>query len=674
MADIFLSYSRDDLATARRFASAFEREGLSVWWDQTLNPGEAFDEVTERALEEARAVVVLWSKHSVDSRWVRAEATQANSNGTLVPVMIGPCKRPIMFELTQTADLSRWKGNAKDPAWQSFLASVQRQTGTTDPVTSAREIESQSTGSRNRLGPATIAVALAAVLLAVGGGLWALTRHPGNSAQTHPDGQGALPADAGEAAQEVTLAILPFVNMSSDPEQEYFSDGLTEEILNQLTQFKDLRVIGRTSSFSFKGKDEDPREVGAKLGATNLLEGNVRKSGESLRITAKLIRSKDGTQLWSETYARQLVDIFDVQEDIAKSVAAALHVALAPGQSGTATGGTTNLKAYDLYLLARSIARNGNFQGSATTTAALEQAVALDPDFSNAWALLSSTYVSSWDNPAPLPYDEAELHRRTSVALVHALELAPNSPLTLIAAGMASMRDREWLESERRFRRALEIAPEDYDSNFIFAWFLTTVGRAKDSVAFYERARRKEPLVAQPSFMLTEVYSAMSDDENLEKELDTLRSLGGETGAIYGFALMRALAKRDRPVLEQLLANDSSAEGAKLRHGLADPSFALVQLRELYEDPANRGRVFPMSIVAHWATFFGDEKLALQALGDLGPSLDIFVIWRPDLAPVRRLPEFKDIVRDLGLVDYWRATGNWGEFCKPVGKDDFECH
>jgi Tol biopolymer transport system component len=126
MPDLFLSYSREDQAVARRFAEGFERAGLSVWWDQSLNPGEAFDQVTERALDEASAVIVLWSKASVSSRWVRAEATQANTAGRLLPVMVESCKRPIMFELTHTADLSEWQGNAQDAAWQTFVASVRR--------------------------------------------------------------------------------------------------------------------------------------------------------------------------------------------------------------------------------------------------------------------------------------------------------------------------------------------------------------------------------------------------------------------------------------------------------------------------------------------------------------------------------------------------------------------
>jgi len=126
MADVFLSYSRADQEVARRFAEALQAAGLEVWWDVGLATGEAYDRVTEEALMSARAVVVLWSKTSVDSRWVRAEATQGDRNGTLVPVMIEDCKRPVMFELVQTADLTRWKGKASDPAWQAFLADVRR--------------------------------------------------------------------------------------------------------------------------------------------------------------------------------------------------------------------------------------------------------------------------------------------------------------------------------------------------------------------------------------------------------------------------------------------------------------------------------------------------------------------------------------------------------------------
>jgi Tol biopolymer transport system component len=153
MPDIFLSYSREDQAVARRFAEAFERAGLSVWWDQALSPGEAFDQVTEQALEDARAVIVLWSKASVQSRWVRAEATQANAAGTLMPVMIEDCKRPIMFELTHTAELSQWKGNTDDAVWQAFVAKVRRlvqKGGSTGSTSAATTVLAEDGDSRRQ--------------------------------------------------------------------------------------------------------------------------------------------------------------------------------------------------------------------------------------------------------------------------------------------------------------------------------------------------------------------------------------------------------------------------------------------------------------------------------------------------------------------------------------------
>ena len=345
MPDIFLSYTRDDLPTARRFVAGFEREGLSVWWDQTLNAGEAYDNVTEKALKEAKAVVVLWSTKSVDSRWVRAEATQADRNKTLVPAMIEPCTRPIMFELTHTADLSHWNGDSGDEAWQAYLAGVKRFVGKGVPETLSSPAASSSSGRSKHTGVRVVAIALA-VLLLVGAAWWVLERRGGES---------AAPA----AVAEVTLAVLPFANLSSDPEQEYFSDGLTEELLNQLAPVKSLRLTGRTSSFSFKGKNEDLRVIGKKLGVDNLLEGSVRKEGRNLRITTQLINSKDGSHLWSKTYDHELSGVFALQEEIAKDVTKALRIRLDVSDLPRSKGGTTNVEAYDKYLRAMDTMRAG---------------------------------------------------------------------------------------------------------------------------------------------------------------------------------------------------------------------------------------------------------------------------------------------------------------------------
>ncbi len=243
MPDVFLSYSREDLATARLFADGFQREGLSVWWDQSLDPGEAFDEVTEKALHEAGAVVVLWSRKSVASRWVRAEATQANNGRKLCPVMIEPCKRPIMFELTQTAELSGWKGDATDHTWQAFLAGVQRMVARdasrhAAPATVAGAGATTVLSRRRRF----VAVAAGGFAVLIAGVLLFHGR------TTAPSVDASAPAPAQTALAKPRIAILPFHNLSPDPDNAFFADGMHEEVLSALSNgAPGLEVISRTT-------------------------------------------------------------------------------------------------------------------------------------------------------------------------------------------------------------------------------------------------------------------------------------------------------------------------------------------------------------------------------------------------------------------------------------------
>jgi hypothetical protein len=275
MPDIFLSYTRDDQATARRFAEGLAVEGFNVWWDQALDPGEAYDEVTEKALEGASAVIVLWSKTSVASRWVRAEATTADRLGTLVPVMIEPCKRPIMFELRQSADLSGWSGDIQDARWRAFVESLRRVTGRgqaangqiASPIESAAG--SPATGFSIR-SHALLWGALAAVLLMAGAGaLWLLRDRNEATPQLSPS-----PATTSAAATQVrtTIAVMPFANLTNDPQKEYFSDGIADELIRDFgRRVPGLRVAARSSSFAFKGKNEDVRQIAEKLGVDAVL-------------------------------------------------------------------------------------------------------------------------------------------------------------------------------------------------------------------------------------------------------------------------------------------------------------------------------------------------------------------------------------------------------------------
>ncbi len=206
MPDIFLSYNREDQARAKLFAEAFEHQGFKVWWDVGLRTGEAYDEVTETALRTAKAVVVLWSKKSVVSRWVRAEATLADRNKTLLPCMIEVCERPIMFELTQTAELGHWNGDGDDGAWVAFLTDVRRFV--------AKE-------AAPAIGVPTTPLAAPTVQE---------TLKPGQS--------GSAPS----------LAVLPFTNRSGQAEDEVFAEGMVEDVISALSQGVNVRVLGATAT------------------------------------------------------------------------------------------------------------------------------------------------------------------------------------------------------------------------------------------------------------------------------------------------------------------------------------------------------------------------------------------------------------------------------------------
>jgi TolB-like protein len=673
--DIFISYSRDDQATARRFAEGFEREGFSVWWDQALDPGDAYDHVTEKALKEAKAVAVLWSTKSVESRWVRAEATLANRNQTLLPAMIEACERPIMFELTHTVDLSHWRGDPKDREWQTYIAGVRKfvQKDAPATLTPARPV----VGRAKKVSSTAITVAVATLVVA-GVLLWALNRAPGSAAKLATD-SAATPA----APAEVTLAVLPFADMSQAHDQEYFSDGLSEEILNEVAQIEGLRVTARTSSFSFKGKNEDMRVIGEKLGVANLLEGSIRKDGNDVRITAQLINAKDGTHIWSQTYDREMSKIFALQERIAKDVAQALSIKLDVGETSRAKGGTTNLEAYDKYLHAIAANGKGDFKDAHNY---FGEATELDPGFVNAWM---GDFVIL--NTAPvLSFEESSEKKKMILSRVEAQ--ARDSWQALYMRAAIGDFSKSFLQQKADYEAAYAAADREKSKRGrkmispFDAHRRRKVGDISGAQRLWEPLARANPtFFAMPYWQLRHLFDLGHSAAGLA-ELDRLRALPGyqggsdtdhhqelilelrfreNTDAATIWARYSELVKRD-PLLQKLYAKRNDAKGASL---------ALHQAFEAPDGPQKARS----EVIALWSDYFGDKDLALAAIrrGLLVSPYDGFqmpTVWYPYVTGLRGDPRFKAIARDQGYADYWRKSGEWGDFCKPVGTDDFECH
>ena len=334
MNDIFLSYNREDQQIAKRFAHAFEAQGLSVWWDVTLRSGETYDEVTEAALRGARAVVVLWSKRSVASRWVRSEATIALRAGTLAPVMVEPCERPVMFELTQTSDLSRWAGDANDPAWLAFLADVRRLVGRRDE------------------GPTPVQLVTATEF--------------------------KLPS-------KPSIAVMPFANLGGTVE-DHFADGMVEEISTVLSHFSSLFIIAGQSSLSYRGSSKSAQQIARELGVRYLLEGSVRRSGGRVRISAKLIDALAGEQIWAERFDESYDDLFDLQDRVASAVASTIDATISEAEMRRAVARpTSSPDAYELTLRANALLGRYDQASVLEALKLAEQARALDATY--AWAI-----------------------------------------------------------------------------------------------------------------------------------------------------------------------------------------------------------------------------------------------------------------------------------------------
>src|ERR1700733_10101031 len=458
MADVFVSYSRSDKARVAPLVAEIQAKGWSVWWDPSIAAGQEFDDQIEAELRAAGAVLVVWTPTSVASRWVRGEARDAAERGILVPVRFDHARLPIDVRAIQTTDLDRWGEDPASAPFQELLRSL------------AAVIERQR---------APLAAKSSA---------------------------GAAAAASGAATPRVGICVLPFANMSGDQEQEYFSDGITEDIITDLSKVSGLAVVSRNSAFTYKGKHVDVTKVARELKVGHVLEGSVRKSGGRVRLTAQLVDGSSNDHLWAERYDRDLNDIFTLQDEISEAIVKALKLKLLPEEKkAIEQRGTDNVEAYNLYLMARQSYVTGNNADARRAEAIVrlcKRATEIDPSYSRAWALLAIGQMTlrfelGKNSDDGLGSVERALALDGALAEAHAVK-----------ARILAQHGRHD-EAADEIEIALRLDPESYEVNRAVAYLRFRQQRLEEAIRYYEKSMSLMETDLNSGTMLLTCYTAL---------------------------------------------------------------------------------------------------------------------------------------------------------------------
>jgi adenylate cyclase len=535
-----------------------------------MSPGQEFDDEIDVELQAAKAVLVVWTPTSVASRWVRGEARDAAERGILVPVRFGQARLPIDVRAIHTTDLDEWNENPASAPAQSCLqaleAMIARSTQPAAPVAASGK------------------------------------------------------AASSKAAPQFSICVLPFTNMSGAAEQEYFSDGITEDIITDLSKVSALRVISRNSAFRYKGKSVDVPQVAAELNVTHVLEGSVRKAGGRVRISAQLIDGETNGHLWAERYDRDDDDIFAIQDEISQAIAKALRLRLLPEEKkAIRKHGTDNAKAHDLFLMARqtyAASQSADARALRAMVRMCKRATDLDPDYAEAWALIAAGLrqltwlkiggvddgMGAVDRALALNPDLAEAHAVKAQILQQrgeldaatrgvtmALSLNAESYEVNRAAGQLYYQLQMFTDSARYFEKAFALMEADINS----AAMLISCYSALDDPAGVRRAaestlKRAEVVLShdQNNVGVTaysvDALAALGDADRAKARMERALLIDPDDFNMrYNFGCMLAVRLKDKDAaLDMLGPLFTSITGNLLAYAKADPDLA-----SLYADP-----------------------------------------------------------------------------------------
>jgi TolB-like protein/Tfp pilus assembly protein PilF len=612
---VFLSYASQDAGAARRIRDALMAAGIAVWVDQSeLRGGDVWDQRIRREIRDCTLFVPLISRNTQARtegyfrlEWHLADRrTQLMAKGRvfLVPVCIddtldADAEVPDSFAAVQWTHL---------PDGEISGAFVEQVTRLLSPD------DHRTTATVRALTP---------------------TVHPVAAAQ------GPIP--------EKSIAVLPFLDMSAKKDQEHFSDGLAEALIDLLTQVRDLRVPARTSSFYFKGKSEELATIAEKLRVTHILEGSVRKAGNTIRVTAQLIRADSGYHLWSKTYDRDAKDIFRVQDEIAAMVVEALKAQLLPSEGVINQHRTASTAAYEQYLLGKYFYNRNTVEGYLRAAAAAQQAIALDPNYASAYAMLSFAKTTL----AMFGVDAEPSAAAGILAADKAVALAPGLPEAYAARGHARMRAWNWAGAQADYEKALQLDPNDAASQGRYGVFLAGFGRFEEAIAAAQRSVDLEPLNSSMWLCLGFSLSGAGQDAAARAAFTRMLEITPESSAAKLF-LAQIELREGRAEAALKLNSQQTAERLRLvilamaEHTLGHAEQSRQALDKLLANPG--GDSADTALVYAWR---GEADQAFEFLETAyrQHSSSLWAIRISALRTLRSDPRYKVFLRKMNLPE-----------------------
>jgi TolB-like protein/Tfp pilus assembly protein PilF len=644
---VFISYASQDAEAAARICEALRASGIDVWFDQNeLRGGDSWDAQIKKHVHECALFIPVISAHTnarsegyFRREWnlaTRRLLDMAHDVPFLVPVVVDATREPDA-RVPEEFLSSQWTRLPRGETPPAFAQRV-RHLLSGESAHSGRPAPQIVDGSgRNRA--RNVGLALVALLLVLGGGaFWYY--HGANE-----------PPVASFTPPPHSVAVLAFTNMSGDSDEEYFSDGLSEEILQSLAQIAELKVAARTSSFSFKGTNADIPTVGRKLNVGAVLEGSVRKANDRVRVTAQLINAVTGFHIWSENFDHEFKDVIALQSEIALAVASALEVRLfADAKKVRSPGGTLNARALDAFMRGRAGERIQDEKNLRAALVALDEAVALDPSFANAHALrgdvLAQLSISDPDNPAEVRRISAEALQ----AVKRAVAIAPNSAFAYEALGsVLTNTTSDYAATDAAYRRSMQLAPGSAYTLKGYASFAILMGRS-DALPAIERALELDPL--NPSILanlgVVQYYSRKYVEAR--KSMQQAMQLFDNQVTLYWLAVNELASGNPAAALpyceRDLTTWDNQLCLAIAYHKLGRQKDAEAMLRKLQDENGDSAAYGYAEIYAQWDRLAEGMRWLEKAAELKDPGLNSIKV-DPLLDPLRKMAGFQDIVAGL---------------------------